>query len=73
MNVPDNPLFERIVIDCMASDRAPTISELFGVAERIWKEGAVGRSAYSWSRLDATDPEKLMALRAAKVALLGSP
>ena len=67
-----SPLFEPTVIDCMARDRAPTIPELFGVAERIWIDGAPGRSTFSWGRLDVTDPDKLMALRAAKAALLGS-
>ena len=67
-----SPLFELTVIDCMAHDRAPTVQELFDVAERIWTEGAPGRSAFSWCRLGVTDPDKLMALRAAQAALLGS-
>ena len=67
-----SPLFEPTVIDCVACDRAPTIRELFDVAERIWIDGAPGRSAVSWGYLDVTDPDKLMALRAAKGALLGS-
>ena len=64
-------LFEPSVIDCMASDRAPTVRELFTVAERIWMESAPDRSAFGWARLNATDPDKLMALRAANAALLG--
>ncbi len=67
-----NPLFDDAVIDCMASDRAPTLQELLHVAERIWADGAADRSAFRWKRLEATDPEKLMSLRAAQTALLGS-
>ena len=66
-----SPLFEPTVIDCVARDRTPTVQELFRVAERIWTDGAVGRSAFNWDCLDTADPEKLMALRAAKAALLG--
>ena len=67
-----SPLFEPTVIDCVAHDRAPTVQELFDVAERIWTDGAAGRSAINWSRLSMTDPNKLMALCAAKGALLGA-
>ena len=67
-----SPLFEPTVIDCVARDRGPTVQELFDVAERIWIEGAAGRSAFDWVRLDVTDADKLTALRAAKAALLGS-
>lgn len=66
-----SPLFDDAVIDCVATDRAPTVQELFHVAERIWEDGAVDRSVFRWGRLAATDPDKLMALRAAQVALLG--
>ena len=67
-----SPLFEPTVIDCVAHDRAPTVQELFDVAERIWTDGAAGRSAFRWGRLGMSDPDKLMALRAAKAALLGA-
>lgn len=67
-----NALFDDAVIDCVASDRAPTIQELFHVAERIWIDGASDRSAFRWGRLAPADPAKLMALRAAQVALRGS-
>ena len=67
-----NALFDDAVIDCVASDRAPTIREIFHVAERIWTDGASDRSAFSWDRLAPTDPAKLMSLRAAQMALLGS-
>jgi hypothetical protein len=67
-----SPVFDDVVIDCMASDRAPTIQELIQVAERIWAEGAADRSAFRWGRLAPADPGKLMSLRAAQVALLGS-
>ena len=67
-----NALFDDAVIDCVASDRAPTIQELFHVAERIWLDGAADRSAFRWGHLAPADPSKLMALRAAQAALLGS-
>jgi hypothetical protein len=67
-----NPLFDDAVIDCVATNRAPTVKELFHVAERIWGEGAADRSTLRWGRLAPTDPDKLMALRAAQIALLGS-
>ena len=65
-------LFEDVVIDCVATDRAPTVQELGHVAQRIWAEGAAGRSAFRWGRLAPDDPQKLYALRAAHAALLGS-
>jgi hypothetical protein len=67
-----SPVFDDAVIDCMASDRAPTIRELIHVAERIWAEGAADRSALRWGCLAPPDLGKLMSLRAAQVALLGS-
>lgn len=67
-----SPMFDDAVIDCVASDRAPTVQELFHVAELIWVEGAVDRSAFRWGRLAPSDPDKLMSLRAAQAALLGS-
>jgi hypothetical protein len=35
-----SPVFDDVVIERMASDRAPTIQEPIHVAERIWAEGA---------------------------------
>ncbi|GHH26103.1 hypothetical protein GCM10008023_40210 [Sphingomonas glacialis] len=67
-----NVLFDDAVIDCVASDRAPTIQELFHVAERIWTDGASDRSAFRWGRLAPTDPARLLSLRAAQMALMGS-
>lgn len=67
-----NALFDNAVIDCVATDRAPTVQELFHVAERIWTEGASDRSAFRWGRLAPTDPARLRSLRAAQMALLGS-
>lgn len=67
-----SPMFDDAVIDCVASDRAPTVQELFHVAELIWTEGAADLSASRWGRLTPADPDKLMSLRAAQVALLGS-
>lgn len=67
-----SPLFEDAVIDCVATDREPSVQELFRVAERIWSDGAANRSAFRWGRLAPTDAEKLLALRAAQIALSGS-
>ncbi|GGB43642.1 hypothetical protein GCM10011380_36350 [Sphingomonas metalli] len=67
-----NTLFDDAVIDCVAGDRAPTVQELFHVAEVIWTEGAADRSAFRWDCLAPTDPGKLMSLRAAQAAMLGS-
>jgi hypothetical protein len=67
-----NPLFEDAVIDCVATDREPTVQELFQVAQRIWAEGAADRPAFRWGILPPTDTEKLLALSAAYVALSGS-
>ncbi len=65
-------LFEDTVIDCVATDREPSVQELFRVAERIWSDGAANRSAFRWGRLASGDTEKLLALRAAQIALCGS-
>ena len=67
-----NSLFENAVIDCIATGRGPSITELVIVAERIWVDGASDRSAFRWGCLPPTHSEKLFALRAAQVALLGS-
>lgn len=67
-----SPLFDEALIDCVAADRAPTVQELLHVAERIWAEGAADRSAFRWGCLAPTDFDKLMSLRAAQAALLGS-
>ncbi|QBM76625.1 hypothetical protein E2E30_13225 [Sphingomonas sp. AAP5] len=67
-----SPMFDDAVIDCVASGRAPTVQELFHVAELIWAEGAPDRSAFRWDCLAPTDPAKLTSLRAAQAALLGS-
>ncbi|WP_029624172.1 hypothetical protein [Sphingomonas sp. PAMC 26617] len=67
-----NPLFDNAVIDCVATDRQPSVQELFRVAQRIWSDGAADRSAFRWSCLAPTDTKKLLALRAAQIALSGS-
>jgi len=67
-----SPMFDDAVIDCIAGDRSPTVQELCQVAELIWAEGAADRSSFRWGCLAPTDPAKLMSLRAAQVALLGS-
>lgn len=49
-----------------------TVQELFQVAQRIWTEGAADRLAFRWGSLLPADSEKLLALRAAQMALSGS-
>jgi hypothetical protein len=60
------------VIDCIASDRSPTVHELFHVAERIWTDAGAATSTSSWSELPVDGVERLASLRAAKAALSGS-
>ena len=67
-----NPMFKNAVIDCVATDRQPSVQELFCVAQRIWSDGAANRSALRWGRLAPTDAQKLLALRAAHIAMCGS-
>ncbi len=65
-------MFEDAVIDCVATGRAPSVQELFLVAERIWVDGASDRSSFRWGCLPLFDTEKLFALRSAQAALMGS-
>lgn len=72
MTISISPLMPEEVIDCMASGRDPTVQELFAIAERIWTDGAAGRSAFSWGRLPPDSGARLNALRGAHLALSGS-
>lgn len=60
------------VIACLAHGRAPTVREVEDVAARIWAESAGERSAFVWGELEAGSRERVVALRAAVVALNGS-
>ncbi len=59
------------LVDCIASGREPTVQQLFAQAKRMWIEGAAERSAFAWNRLAPDACERLIALRAARLALAG--
>lgn len=59
------------LVDCIANDRDPTVQELFALAERIWTDASGTRSAFTWGRLPPDSSDRLVALRAAKLALSG--
>ena len=65
-----NPLFAAEVVDCVAEGRAPTVQELFAVAERIRHDAGMrpffGRDGVSSSE------EECFLVRAAHAALCGS-
>lgn len=66
-----NPLFDDAVIDCVATNRAPTVQELLHVAERSRADGAADRSAFRWDCLAPADPEKLFSMQAAQACAGG--
>lgn len=68
-----NPLFADEVVECIAEGRDPSLEELFTVAQRIWADGAADRSAFAWGKLPAASPDRVEALRAAQLALCGTP
>lgn len=68
-----NPLFASEVVDCVAEGRDPSPEELFSVARRIWADGAAERSAFAWGKLPIDSPDRVEALRAAQLALCGTP
>lgn len=72
MSRSTSPLFVDAVIDCMGEGRAPTPEETVIVAQRIWSDGAVSRSAFSWNSLSVSSPDRLGSMRAAGLALHGS-
>lgn len=58
--------------DCIASGRLPTASELFLQAECMWIDGAAGRSAFAWSRLEPNSLAYAFAMQNARLALTGN-
>lgn len=60
------------VIDCIAEGRAPSVDELFRVADHIWTDIRGPRSAFTWGELTADSSERLLTLRAAQAALAGN-
>ena len=59
------------VIACVRNDRAPTVREVEDVAARIWAESAANRPAFLWRELPPASMERVIALRAAVLALNG--
>jgi hypothetical protein len=55
----------------IAEGRDPNVRELFLVAERMWTEGDLERSAFAWGHLPPASDERAGALRAALIALCG--
>lgn len=71
MTTSTSPLMPDQLINCMANGRDPTIQEMSDIAERIWTDGAAGRSAFSWADLPPKSDDRLAAFRGAKLALVG--
>lgn len=71
ITVSISPLFADEVVDCMGEGRAPTVRELFRVAERIWSDGGADRSAFAWKSLSVVSVARCDAMRAAHLALCG--
>lgn len=57
------------VVDCIGVARAPTVPELYAVAERIWTDCKGARSAFAWGELPADAADRMTALRAAHLAV----
>ncbi len=60
------------IIDCVSTGRSPTAVDLYNVAARMWREGVRDRSAFSWGELSPTATDRIVAMRAAVLALEGS-
>lgn len=72
MTISASPLFADGLVGCVAEGRDPTVHELFYVAQRIWSEGAVDRPVFAWATLPSGSPDRVLAVRAAHLALCGS-
>lgn len=66
-----SPLFAAEVIDCVAEGRAPTVPELYSVAERIRRD-AGARPIFDWDGRASSSEEGCLLLRAAHAALCGA-
>ena len=71
MTLSTSPLMPDQVVECISTGRDPTLQELFEVAERMWTDGAAGRSAFGWGRLPPDSSDRLTALHGAQLALSG--
>ncbi len=59
------------LIECVATGRDPTVSELFHVAGQIWIDGAPDRSAFAWGQLQPSSSDRASAIRLALAAMRG--
>ena len=59
------------LIECVATGRDPTVSELFHVAGQIWIDGAPDRSAFAWGQLQPSSNDRASAIRLALAAMRG--
>lgn len=66
------PFVPAEVVRCIATGEPPTSADLLAVAERIWRDGCAHRSAFAWDRLPSDAPERVVTLKAARVALGGA-
>ena len=64
-------IFPVEVIECVANDRAPSIQELYSLAERIGRDAGF-RSMFDGSNEAPSAADRVFLLRAAHVALQGS-
>ena len=60
------------LIECIGSDRDPTIGALLDVAGRIWSDAALDRSASAWGQLAPGSDDRADAIRFALTAMRGS-
>lgn len=66
------PLVADQLVDCIANNRHPTVVELFGLAARMWTEASASRSMLASNALPWNSRDRLIALRSAQLALIGS-
>ena len=67
-----SPLFADELVICLTEGRDPSVQELLSVAERIWSDGAAGRSAMAWHGLPERSADRANALQVAQLALYGT-
>jgi hypothetical protein len=67
----DRRLFALEVVDCVGNDRAPSIQELYSLADRIGRDAGL-RPMFDWSNEPPDLVDRVFLLRAAHLALHGS-
>ena len=67
-----SPLTADQIVGCIGTDRPPTPAEEADLAARIWTETGRDRTRLMWSQLAPAAWDRLMAFRAAQVALRGA-